>query len=148
MSSTLNERIKERRLLLGYNQPELAAIMNVSKQTVSNWENGNRTPDAETLSKLSDLFSVSVDFLLGKTDIASPPSADGLEPELTKKDEKDIEKTLNKTLEMLEKQEGLMLSGELIDEDDFELIKAAIQNGLEYAKKVNKKKFTPNKFKK
>jgi transcriptional regulator with XRE-family HTH domain len=148
MSNTLNERIKERRLLLGYNQPELAKVMNVSKQTVSNWENGNRTPDAETLSKLSDLFSVSVDFLLGKTDIAAPTTVDGLDQELTKKDEKDIEKTLNKTLEMLEKQEGLMLSGELIDEDDFELIKAAIQNGLEYAKKVNKKKFTPNKFKK
>lgn len=148
MSSTLSERIKERRLLLGYNQPELAKIMNVSKQTVSNWENGNRTPDAETLSKLSDLFSVSVDFLLGKTDIATPPSVDGFQQELTKKDERDIEKTLNKTLEMLENQEGLMLSGELIDEDDFELIKAAIQNGLEYAKKVNKKKFTPKKFKK
>lgn len=148
MSNTLSERIKERRLLLGYNQPELAKVMNISKQTVSNWENGNRTPDAETLSKLSDLFSVSVDFLLGKTDIAAPPTVDSLEPELTKKDEKDIEKTLNKTLEMLEKQEGLMLSGELIDEDDFELIKAAIQNGLEYAKKVNKKKFTPKKFKK
>ncbi|MVX64990.1 helix-turn-helix domain-containing protein [Clostridium chromiireducens] len=148
MNNTLNERIKERRLLLGYNQPELAKIMNVSKQTVSNWENGNRTPDAETLSKLSDLFSVSVDYLLGKTDIVASPTVDGLDLELTKKDEKDIEKTLNKTLEMLEKQEGLMLSGELIDEDDFELIKAAIQNGLEYAKKVNKKKFTPKKFKK
>lgn len=66
MDNILSERIKERRLLLGYNQPELAKIMNVSKQTVSNWENGNRTPDAVTLSKLSDLFSVSVDFLLGK----------------------------------------------------------------------------------
>lgn len=147
MNNTLSERIKERRLLLGYNQPELAKIMNVSKQTVSNWENGNRTPDAETLSKLSDLFSVSVDFLLGKTDTKTHSTAYELDKELTKKDEKDIEKTLNKTLEMLEKQEGLMLSGELIDEDDFELIKAAIQNGLEYAKKVNKKKFTPNKYK-
>ena len=148
MSNTLSERIKQRRLLLGYNQPELAKIMNISKQTVSNWENGNRTPDAETLSKLSDLFSVSVDFLLGRTDIVTPPAINGLQQQLTKKDEKDIEKTLNRTLEMLENQEGLMLSGELIDEDDFELIKAAIQNGLEYAKKVNKKKFTPNKFKK
>lgn len=148
MSNTLSERIKERRLLLGYNQPELAQIMNISKQTVSNWENGNRTPDAETLSKLSDLFSVSVDFLLGRTDIVTLPSINGLQQQLSKKDEKDIEKTLNRTLEMLENQEGLMLSGELIDEDDFELIKAAIQNGLEYAKKVNKKKFTPKKFRK
>ncbi|HBJ2622353.1 UNVERIFIED_ORG: hypothetical protein B2H98_07065 [Clostridium botulinum] len=67
MDEILGKRIKERRLLLGYNQPELAKIMNVSKQTVSNWEKGNRTPDAETLMKLADLFSVSVDFLLGKT---------------------------------------------------------------------------------
>jgi len=122
--------------------------MNISKQTVSNWENGNRTPDAETLSKLSDLFSVSVDFLLGITDIVTTPVLNGLQQQLTKKDEKDIEKTLNRTIEMLENQEGLMLSGKPIDEDDFELIKAAIQNELKYAKKVNKKKFTPNKFKK
>ena len=148
MSNTLSERIKQRRLLLGYNQPEFAKIMNISKQTVSNWENGNRTPDAETLSKLSDLFSLSVDFLLGITDIVTPTDINGLQQQLTKKDEKDIEKTLNRTLEMLENQEGLMLSGELIDEDGFELIKAAIQNGLKYVKKVNKKKFTPKKVKK
>ncbi|GAA0076146.1 hypothetical protein UT300005_05240 [Clostridium sp. CTA-5] len=67
MTDILSKRIKERRLLLGYNQPELAKILNVSKQTVSNWEKGNRTPDAETLIKLANIFSVSVDFLLGKT---------------------------------------------------------------------------------
>lgn len=68
MNPNLSKRIKEGRLELGYNQPELAKIMKVSKQTVSNWENGNRTPDADTLSDLADLFNCSVDYLLGRTD--------------------------------------------------------------------------------
>lgn len=67
MNPKLSNRIKECRLELKYNQPELARVLKVSKQTVSNWENGNRTPDADTLLKLSDLFNCSVDYLLGKT---------------------------------------------------------------------------------
>lgn len=39
-----------------------------------------------------------------------------MQQQLSKKDEKDIEKTLNKTLEMLENQKELMFSGELIDD--------------------------------
>lgn len=39
-----------------------------------------------------------------------------MQQQLSKKDEKDIEKTLNKTLEILENEEELMLSGELIDD--------------------------------
>lgn len=64
----LNDRIKAERLKLDMNQVELAKIMNVSKQTVSNWENANRTPDAITLSQLADIFSCSVDYLLGRVD--------------------------------------------------------------------------------
>lgn len=64
----LNDRIKSERLKLDINQVELSKIMNVSKQTVSNWENKNRTPDVITLSKLADLFNCSVDYLLGRVD--------------------------------------------------------------------------------
>lgn len=64
----LNDRIKNERLKLNMNQVELSKIMNVSKQTVSNWENANRTPDVITLSKLADLFSCSVDYLLGRVE--------------------------------------------------------------------------------
>lgn len=33
-----------------------------------------------------------------------------------------------------------------LDSEDKELLKAAIQNGLEYAKKINKEKYTPKKY--
>lgn len=64
----LNDRIKNERLKLDINQVELAKIMNVSKQTVSNWESANRTPDVITLSQLADIFNCSVDYLLGRVD--------------------------------------------------------------------------------
>ena len=63
-----SKRFKELRLKKGLNQPELAKLLNVAKQTVSNWENGNRTPDSNMLLKLADFFDVSVDYLLGRTD--------------------------------------------------------------------------------
>ncbi|MBO3444841.1 helix-turn-helix transcriptional regulator [Clostridium sp. CCUG 7971] len=62
------EILKYERLQTGLNQAEFAKIFSVTKQTVSNWENGNRNPDSATLSKLADYFEVSVDYLLGRTD--------------------------------------------------------------------------------
>lgn len=62
------ERLKKLRISKGLNQNELAQILNVAKQTVSNWENGNRMPDSEMLVKIADFFDVSVDYLLGRTD--------------------------------------------------------------------------------
>lgn len=63
-----HEILRKERTNLGLNQVEFAKIFNVTKQTVSNWENGNRNPDSATLSKLADYFGVSVDYLLGRTD--------------------------------------------------------------------------------
>lgn len=62
------ERLNELRKNKGLNQPELAKELNVAKQTVSNWENNNRTPDNEMLIKIANYFDVSLDYLLGRTD--------------------------------------------------------------------------------
>ncbi|NOW85584.1 transcriptional regulator with XRE-family HTH domain [Clostridium beijerinckii] len=143
---TIGDKIQARLEKLNINQKELADRVNVTEATISRYLSGARNPRGEILSKIATVLGVTTDYLLGNTDKEYP--IDKFEPTLTQKDEKDIEKTLNKTLDMLEKQDGLMLSGELIDDEDFELIKAAIQNGLEYAKKVNKKKYTPKKYRK
>lgn len=64
----LGEKLKEERKTLGINQVELAKKFNVSKQTVSNWERGNRLPDANTLDKLAEMYGVTIDYLLGRTE--------------------------------------------------------------------------------
>lgn len=62
----LNINLKIERKKKGLNQVELAEIFNVSKQTVSNWESGKRTPDAQTIEKLADFYEVTTDHLLGR----------------------------------------------------------------------------------
>ena len=61
----LGQRIKELRTIFGWNQVQLAEKLNITKQTVSNWENENIQPSVEMLVRLAKLFSVSTDYLLG-----------------------------------------------------------------------------------
>lgn len=65
----LSTRIHELRAALGWSQVELARELNVSKQTVSNWENDNIQPSIEMLVRLAQIFGVTTDYLLGLDDI-------------------------------------------------------------------------------
>jgi len=70
MSCTLNENIKRLRLARGSSQVSLARELGVTKQCVSNWENGNVLPSIEMLSRLADIFAVTADYLLGRNESA------------------------------------------------------------------------------
>lgn len=65
----LSKRIHELRGALGWSQVELARALNVSKQTVSNWENDNIQPSIDMLVRLAGVFGVTTDYLLGLEDV-------------------------------------------------------------------------------
>ncbi len=50
----------------GLSQEALAEKLNVSRQSVSKWENGSSMPETEKLIAISELFGVSLDLLIGK----------------------------------------------------------------------------------
>lgn len=60
----LGDRIKTLRVAMNLSQVELAHKLNVSKQSVSNWENNNILPSVEIVKKLAAFFSCSTDYLL------------------------------------------------------------------------------------
>ena len=57
------EMLKMMRKSRNLNQVQLAAQLNVTKQTISNWENNNILPSIDMLVKISHYFSVSTDYL-------------------------------------------------------------------------------------
>lgn len=61
----LGRRIYDLRTAFGWSQVQLAEKLNISKQTVSNWENENIQPSIEMLVRLAKLFHTSTDYLLG-----------------------------------------------------------------------------------
>ena len=50
-------------------QEKAGELVNMSQRSIANWESGERLPSISTLIALSDIFNVSVDYLLGCTDI-------------------------------------------------------------------------------
>ncbi len=60
-----SENLKTLRKQKGFTQEELAARLNVVRQTVSKWEKGLSVPDADLLTRLSEILEVPVSTLLG-----------------------------------------------------------------------------------
>ncbi|SHJ43220.1 helix-turn-helix domain-containing protein [Lutispora thermophila] len=64
--------LKKLRTEKNITQEELAKVLNVSRPTIGRYEINERFPDQENLVKLSKFFNVSIDYLLGLTDIKEP----------------------------------------------------------------------------
>ena len=56
--------ITELRKSKQWTQLELAEKLNYSDKSISKWERGDRKPDLKTLSKMAELFSVTIDFFV------------------------------------------------------------------------------------
>lgn len=56
--------LKEKRKELGLTQQEVADKLNVTRQTISNWEVGKSYPDIPTLIKISNFYDLSLDYML------------------------------------------------------------------------------------
>ena len=61
----LSEKIRELRRKNKLSQKELANKLNVSNGAIAMWETGKREPNSNTLYKLANIFSVSIDYLIG-----------------------------------------------------------------------------------
>ncbi len=98
-------------------------------------------PSMEKVEKLASYFQTTTGYIMS-----------GAEPEhekysLNTKDKKEITAILSNTKEML-RQPGLMFDGEPASQESIDSILAAMEVGMELAKKRNKELFTPKKWKK
>ena len=131
-----NMRLKELRKSAGLSQKALADMLFVSQAAVAKWELDKSTPTPEMLVKIAEVFNVTTDYLLG-TETQKTPA-------LTAKDERDIARELEKTLNRLDDADGaLMFDGEPLDDEARELLRASLENQIRMAKIIAKQKYTP-----
>ncbi|AKL94981.1 putative phage repressor [Clostridium aceticum] len=128
-------------------QRELAKLLSLSPSTVAMYETGQRKPDSDTLKVLADFFNVTIDYLLGRSDIKNPKIDNKINSDLTEKDEKDIAKELEKMMKQLESQGALMFDGEPLDDESREALRLSLENSMRITKITNKK-YTPKKYRK
>lgn len=137
----LYENIRDIAKSKGYSVNKLEQELGFARSSINKFN--KNTPSAEKLQQIADLLGVSLDYLM--TGIEESQKK---EITLTSRDERDIEKILNRTREQLLTQEGLMFEGDFATPEAIDSIISAMQIGMEMAKKKNKEKYTPKKYKK
>ena len=69
---SVEEKLKECRERKGMTQQEVAEKSGYSRSSIINWEKGLRTPDANVLKTLAQVFGTTVAYLMGETDGSTP----------------------------------------------------------------------------
>ena len=107
-------------------------------------------PSIQCIKQAADGMNMDFNVLFGMIDgdVSLKDESTDTSPELTARDEKDIAKILEQTKEQLLSQEGLMFDGDPASPEAINSILDAMQIGMEMAKKKNKEKYTPKKYKK
>lgn len=70
----LKERLKQLRLKNNCTAKQLAKYLNFGGTAISNYESGRNEPSIDTLIKIADYFDVTIDYLVGRTDILNENS--------------------------------------------------------------------------
>ena len=144
----IGKRIRSRREQLGMTQEELASRLGYkSKTTIAKIENGTNDIVQSKVTEFAKVLDTTPAYLMGWTQLDANV-VNEKEPELTARDERDIAKILEQTKELLLSQEGLMFDGDPASPEAINSILDAMQIGMEMAKKKNKEKYTPKKYKK
>lgn len=70
MTTTFSQRLKEARERLNLKQKDVQERIGINNRTLSGYETGKTEPDNATLLALSNLYNVSVDWLMGRVDFS------------------------------------------------------------------------------
>jgi transcriptional regulator with XRE-family HTH domain len=144
-------RIREIRKEKKISGTDIARQLDISPQYYYDIERGKKGLSADKASKLAEIFGVSVDHLLGRTDPFSTGPTIVSEPRqpyyaLNEKDERDIAKKLEQMMDDLDSNTSLSFMGEPMDDEDKELLRISLENAIRMSKEMAKKKFTPKKY--
>lgn len=114
----------------------------INSSTISTWKNKGNECSPKTAKAICDYFNVSMDYL-----ITGSEGNTLIETSLNSRDRKDIGRIITYAEQLLS-QDGLMFDGKPASPEAIDSILAAMQVGMEMAKKKNKELYTPKKYKK
>lgn len=139
-------RIREIRRAKGFSGTEVAEKLGISPQFYYDIERGKKRLNSDNAVYLAELFNVSLDYLLGKSDIDRSQTVNNEVNALSDKEERDIAKKLEAMMDELESDTALSFHGEPLDEEEKELLRISLENTLRLSRQMAKKKYTPKKY--
>lgn len=95
----IKKRLKETRKAHGLTQQSIADYLGVDRTTYTYYETGAICPSVENLKKISELYRISVAYLIGETNDAQPVTSNGVYDQVA--ENVDFAKTLTKNEKVL-----------------------------------------------
>lgn len=92
LQKLLPKRLKRLREENGYLQKYVADKLDIKSNTLSGYENGTRSPDPEMINRIADLYDVTADYLLGRSN----------HPRLTESEDKKADEEVQELLDIIE----------------------------------------------
>lgn len=129
---TLGERLRISRMRKKLTQKEVAKKLNISNISLSAYERDTTDPDTKTLKKLSEIYEVSTDYLLGLTDYENKDSYNQKKSKLDNIFDEVV----------MEIQNGndptIYLDEANLDEETIRMIKKALINGMKFVDEMKR----------
>lgn len=147
MKKNTSTRLQELMDIKNINQVDLCQRTGIPKSSMSMYLSGERSPRQNRLSQIAEKFNISEAWLMGY-DVPMERTDSLSDETLSQKDKRDILDIISSTKAELLSQEGLMFDGDPASPEAIESILNAMEIGMEMAKKKNKEKYTPKKYKK
>lgn len=147
MKKDTSIRLQELMDIKNINQVDLCQRTGIPKSSMSMYLSGERSPRQNRLSQIAEKFNISEAWLMGY-DVPMERTDSLSDETLSQKDKRDILDIISSTKAELLSQEGLMFDGDPASPEAIESILNAMEIGMEMAKRKNKEKYTPKKYKK
>ena len=133
MNTIFSARLRSHRKELKKTQEQMAQLLNVRRSTYGEYERGKIMPPVDKIKILADYFGISVDYLMGNTNIKS-------HRERSEYDAYDVSEHMNIILDYLQDHESLLtFDGESLDHDSRQLLITSLENSLKMTKLINRK---------
>ena len=129
--TTLPDRLKQLRAETNLLQKDIAKKLNITASAYGYYEQGKRIPDSNTLNELAKIFNVSLDYLMGASDVRTAIKSASIK--MTKKEKISYD-------EFLETAKAFFMDA---SEEDRDAITRDISNLYWESKQINKQKYSP-----
>lgn len=133
MKKTFTDNLNRLLRVRGITQAELATYMEVSNTTVNNWVKGYKVPRMDKVDKLCSFFKIKRSELLEQS-----PASDDL-PDVSPTGQK-IDARTRRQLEKVLEDDNLTYNGVVLNEEDREKVKKALELAFWDIKELNKRK--------
>lgn len=139
----IGKKIRFKREQLNMTQEELAKRLGYkSKTTIAKIENGTNDIVQSKVVEFANALNTTVAYLMGWED----DNKNEWQPQLTDKDEKELDKKVEDLLSAVDSDTGLMLDGQVMDDETREIFAMNLKNALRTTKLAAKAKYTPKKY--